>query len=210
LTSASDASRVAGSRRDRLLEHAVAEFAEKGLAGARVDEIARRAGVNKQLLYYYFENKRGLFEAAIEHMMELTRAATSTRSRASTRVGELLDVAGAMREPLGVRWRRLLVWEALESGADDIVREKHRLQVWSQRVADVQAAQAAGELDPDLDPELLSLALLAIQLLPYIVPQVTKMVTGGPPDSAKFERRQAAFLARLVKQLAPRRTGGAG
>jgi AcrR family transcriptional regulator len=42
------------------------EFSEFGLAGARVDRIAERAGVNKRLIYYYFEDKEKLFEAVLE------------------------------------------------------------------------------------------------------------------------------------------------
>jgi AcrR family transcriptional regulator len=42
------------------------EFAEFGLGGARVDRIAERAGVNKRLIYYYFEDKEKLFEAVLE------------------------------------------------------------------------------------------------------------------------------------------------
>src|SRR5438309_10515003 len=41
-------------------------FAEFGLGGARVDHIAERAGVNKRLIYYYFEDKEKLFEAVLE------------------------------------------------------------------------------------------------------------------------------------------------
>ncbi len=41
------------------------EFARRGFAGARVDQIARRAGVNKQLLFYYYRSKRGLFQAVL-------------------------------------------------------------------------------------------------------------------------------------------------
>jgi AcrR family transcriptional regulator len=41
------------------------EFAKRGFAGARVDQIAHRAGVNKQLLFYYFHSKRGLFQAVL-------------------------------------------------------------------------------------------------------------------------------------------------
>ncbi|MBV8964235.1 MAG: TetR family transcriptional regulator [Hyphomicrobiales bacterium] len=51
----------------RLLLAAKKEFAEKGLMGARVDEIARRAKVNKQLIYYHFGDKDGLYLAALEH-----------------------------------------------------------------------------------------------------------------------------------------------
>ncbi|GGE05804.1 TetR family transcriptional regulator [Aureimonas endophytica] len=53
--------------RDRILEAATAEFAAKGLAGARVDEIAARATVNKRMLYHYFGNKDALFQAVVEN-----------------------------------------------------------------------------------------------------------------------------------------------
>jgi AcrR family transcriptional regulator len=42
------------------------EFAEHGLGGARVDRIAERAGLNKRLIYYYFEDKDKLFQAVLE------------------------------------------------------------------------------------------------------------------------------------------------
>lgn len=42
------------------------EFAEHGLGGARVDRIAERAGLNKRLIYYYFEDKETLFQAVLE------------------------------------------------------------------------------------------------------------------------------------------------
>lgn len=49
-----------------LITAAVAEFAAKGFAGARVDEIAAAAGVNKQLVYHYFDSKQGLYLVALE------------------------------------------------------------------------------------------------------------------------------------------------
>jgi TetR/AcrR family transcriptional regulator len=52
--------------RDRILEAAIREFSEKGLAGARTEQIASAAGVNKALLYYYFESKEKLYAAALE------------------------------------------------------------------------------------------------------------------------------------------------
>src|ERR1700741_5287582 len=49
----------------RIVAAAREEFARRGFAGARVEQIARRAGVNKQLLFYYFHSKRGLFQAVL-------------------------------------------------------------------------------------------------------------------------------------------------
>ena len=61
--------------RTRILNMAAKLFAEKGFDGARVDEIARKAKVNKALIYYYFKNKeeirRSLFDGFIHDVMEL-------------------------------------------------------------------------------------------------------------------------------------------
>jgi len=58
--------RDAEASRRLLLRAARAEFAAKGLMGARVDEIARGAGLNKQLVYHYFGSKDGLYRAVLE------------------------------------------------------------------------------------------------------------------------------------------------
>ncbi|MGE5110349.1 MAG: TetR/AcrR family transcriptional regulator [Acidobacteriaceae bacterium] len=53
--------------RRAILEAATAEFADAGIAGARIDAIAKAAGVNKALLYYYYHDKEALYGAALEH-----------------------------------------------------------------------------------------------------------------------------------------------
>jgi TetR/AcrR family transcriptional regulator len=60
--------------RQKLLTAARHEFAKSGLAGARVDEIAGRAGVNKQLVYHYFGDKDALYLAVLEWVYEEIRA----------------------------------------------------------------------------------------------------------------------------------------
>jgi TetR/AcrR family transcriptional regulator len=52
--------------RSRILEAALTEFAANGLAGARTEQIAAAAGVNKALIYYYFESKEKLYAATLE------------------------------------------------------------------------------------------------------------------------------------------------
>src|SRR5258708_18267071 len=69
------ASQNAGARA-AILAAAERQFAKAGLAGARTEEIAAEAGVNKALLYYYFESKEHLYEAVIEdHFREFNRQA---------------------------------------------------------------------------------------------------------------------------------------
>ena len=62
----------------KLLTAARREFAGRGLAGARVDEIAERAGVNKQLVYHYFGDKDALYLAVLEWVYEEIRAQERT------------------------------------------------------------------------------------------------------------------------------------
>ena len=67
--------------RERLLDVAVQEFAERGFAGAKVDRIARRARVNKAMLYYHFRSKAGLYLTILrEQFAALGEAAAAARA----------------------------------------------------------------------------------------------------------------------------------
>jgi len=59
--------KLSNNRALRIVAAAREEFAKRGFAGARVNQIATRAGVNKQLLFYYYHSKRGLFQAVLAH-----------------------------------------------------------------------------------------------------------------------------------------------
>jgi AcrR family transcriptional regulator len=59
--------------RRNILDAALYEFAAKGLAGARVDEIAARSGSNKRMIYEYFGNKEGLWLTVLENAYEKMR-----------------------------------------------------------------------------------------------------------------------------------------
>ena len=59
----------------RILAAAKAEFARKGLGGARVDDIAEKARINKRMLYHYFGNKEELFRRTLEDAYGAFRAA---------------------------------------------------------------------------------------------------------------------------------------
>jgi AcrR family transcriptional regulator len=64
----------AAATRQRILDAALAEFAHNGLAGARVDEIALRAGANKRMLYAYFGSKEELWLTVLERAYAAKRA----------------------------------------------------------------------------------------------------------------------------------------
>ncbi|MGE0652442.1 MAG: TetR/AcrR family transcriptional regulator [Alphaproteobacteria bacterium] len=61
-----------GTRRD-ILETASREFAQNGLSGARIDEIAARTKSSKRMIYYYFGDKEGLYLRALENAYRTVR-----------------------------------------------------------------------------------------------------------------------------------------
>ena len=62
--------RDAAATQQRIIEAATDEFAAHGISGARVDEIAARAGVNKRMLYYYFGSKEQLFREILRRKLD--------------------------------------------------------------------------------------------------------------------------------------------
>jgi AcrR family transcriptional regulator len=61
-----------GNRADRFLTTALRLFAERDYAAVTMQDIARACRANHSLIYYYFRNKKALFNAAIEHLIEVT------------------------------------------------------------------------------------------------------------------------------------------
>ena len=82
-----------------ILAAATAEFTAKGLGGARVDEIARRARVNKRMIYHYFGDKDGLYLAVLE-----TAYAGIRTAELGLRLSDKDPVEG-MRELVLFTWR---------------------------------------------------------------------------------------------------------
>jgi AcrR family transcriptional regulator len=81
-------------RERQLLELAEALFAERGYAGASMDELARRAGVTKPVVYELFGSKDGLFAACVDRSIDRLAADISTAVRAQDDPEERLRAGG--------------------------------------------------------------------------------------------------------------------
>ena len=141
-------------RRDsrRLITDAArAEFSAHGYAGARVDRIARRAGVNKQLLFYYFGSKRGLYQSILEGAAgEATR--TSDTPRPSHAAAHLRHAFTGLFDTLSERpdLARLLLFDTQHSGERP---SRQALDDLAGRIRDVIAeGQGHGYFRDDVDP----------------------------------------------------------
>jgi len=103
-------SRDAEATRQRILEAAVDEFSEYGIAGARVDRIAATATSNKQLIYQYFGSKEGLFRTVVaQELARATEGFDFPSDDLPRYAGAYFDFA--MANP---RMMRLVAWCGLE------------------------------------------------------------------------------------------------
>ena len=145
-------------QRERILEAGIESFAEKGLHGAAMADIARRADLSVGVLYKYYENKEDFFRACLRHSLTALEA--------------VLAEASAGEEPLLGRARRII--RALQAYAADNpshIRMYHQLTAsggeTARRLAEeiegvtarlytayIAEGQASGDLRRDMDPRL--------------------------------------------------------
>jgi AcrR family transcriptional regulator len=192
-----------GDRKQAILEAAITEFSAKGFSGARVDAIARSAQANKQLIYYYFDSKIGLYEAVLGQLI----ARTSERMDVGDPHPSVSEAVTAHIDRLlgqrGEEWLRFWLWEALETRPPGQQRDVERARMWARWVSDFERGQEHGEISQRFDATMLALALNSIIVTPYMTPIVTKLMTGLDPDDASFKRRQLALVRSLLESLAP-------
>lgn len=176
--------------RQRILAAALAEFAGKGYAGARMDHIAIRAGVNKRLLYHYFGNKSDLYQ---EILRRKVAEKTATVLAAPDEPAELLRYwyGVVCQDP---EWLRLTLWEALE-GRTPAVAEAERREESVQATAQLRASQQAGLLTDQLNAEDLLMVMLALAMFPQAFAQRVQLITGFAADDERLRDRWAACLS---------------
>jgi len=150
---------------ERLLDAAEAEFAARGFAEARLEDIASEVGVRRASLLYHFATKQELYDRVLERAFsELGAMVITTLGRASASYAERLDevvgraIDNFTRRPL---FARLLLRDALDHEA--IAAERARkcvLPLLELSDAFVLAGQGAGEFRKDVEPRPMVMMLV--------------------------------------------------
>ncbi|HEU0165054.1 MAG TPA: TetR family transcriptional regulator [Thermomicrobiales bacterium] len=141
--------------RERILNAATAEFAAYGLAGARVDRIARAAECNKNLIYIYYENKETLFTTVLQkHLLRVYDEIPFSGEDLPGYAAATFDFAMANPDVM-----RLLAWFALEQRA---AHPEGRMAIHDVKVAAIAAAQEAGKVRTEFPPEFLVTAIMTL------------------------------------------------
>jgi AcrR family transcriptional regulator len=185
--------RDADATRQRLLDAGRAEFAEYGIAGARVDRIAANAQSNKAQIYHYFQSKDGLFDAVWEAMVQqVVEEAPLDVTDLPGYAARLSD--GYAQHPDIVR---LVTWQRLERGSDP--PHAYATRSTQAKIDAIARAQAEGVVPDQFDaPVLLALILQVAALWAMSSPDVLAVVKVSSTRKRREAVRQAvaAFLAR--------------
>lgn len=178
----------------------MAEFAAHGYSGARTGAIAERAGVNQQLIWYYFDSKEGLYQAISERWRQLE----SDLIPAGTPLPEQIRryALEALNDPDLVR---LMAWGGLEyTGPDDDPDHAPRAERLQRSIDEIRAEQRAGRLPADVDPACLTIMLMAAAMATTTLPHVIEGVCRVDPRSPDFVHHYAEQLAILAQHLVAR------
>jgi AcrR family transcriptional regulator len=185
--------------RERILSAALQEFAANGFAGARVDAIARRAAVNKRMLYHYFGNKEHLFREVL-------------RRKITERQASAEGLSGDPAESLpfwfklsckDADWVRLLEWEALQEAGNPLIDGTGRRALAMRALGRIRKQQALGYLAGEFEPRHLLLAMRSLTMFPMAFPQLARLITGQPVSDPHFQKKYAEFLKKFAAAFQP-------
>jgi TetR/AcrR family transcriptional regulator len=199
----------ADQTRARILDAAVREFSEHGLAGARTEAIAQAAGVNKALLYYYFKSKDALYAAALESIAKRVRATSFAVLDAPVSAGERF-----VKAALDHFDRIHTNWQFQSMMQQEMVRlhrgEEHAMTPLVESVFKPLAARlqevleegiASGELIA-VDQSQIRSSAIGANVYYFLSAPLMRMVTGiDPLERSELEKRRqltVEFLGQAI------------
>jgi len=197
--------------RQRILDAALREFAANGLAGARTEAIASAAGVNKALLYYYFDSKEKLYIAALEMIAERVRDISMAVFLRDASPGERVlrsaishfDRILAQQEFQSLMQQEMVRLHKGETGVLPILIKRVFEPVMIMFQSMVREGIASGELI-QVDWQQMQLSALGANVMYFLSAPVWRMVFGSEPltPEALANRRKMLldFLGQAVFQ----------
>jgi len=187
--------------RAAILSAAVEEFSDQGMAGARTDSIARAAGVNKALLYYYFKDKEKLYGAALDHvfsqlgarLLEVLDYDLSPGEKIRAYVGAHFDFIASH-----LHYRGLVQGEIVRAGHGSPhlkrVAKRYFHPLFSRLGEVIRAGIAEGEFRA-VDPLHFVPSMVAVVVFYFTSASVMQAVTGRDPLSPEnLAEHRAAIL----------------
>jgi AcrR family transcriptional regulator len=189
--------RDAAATKERLLLAAIDEFSAHGLAGARIDDIAERAGANKRLIYAYFGSKDDLFDAVLARTLGvLTDSVPLDAEDLPGWAGSLFDRLVAEPHVL-----RLTTWRNFERGG----ASARELESYAAKLAAIKAAQQAGTVRAGITPGDLLALIMGMATSWLQAAAALKDLAGGSDaaSSRTIRRHRKALVDAVGRVVAP-------
>lgn len=184
--------------RERILAAAMEEFARHGIAGARVDRIAKLARTSKERVYSYFRSKEALYaHVAAREMSVVAEATQIDPSDLPGYAGRLFDYFTARPDHY-----RLITWGRLELADAAATESNPNGAIITRKLDQLRQAQQAGQLNPGWDPVDVLALVNQIATTWAAQPELTEAAAEHAADSTTAARRAAVVTA--VEQLFPR------
>jgi len=183
--------------RARILDAAVAEFSAFGFAGARIDRIAESAAANKRSIYVYYENKEGLFNAALHRVLSaFVEAVPLTEEDLPGYAGRAFDYLIAQPETV-----RMSMWRKLERPAAGPAQ--------GEEYAGKIAAMARREPRNELPPTDLLVLVYGLISAWFTNPDDLLSADGSDPRSPdRLAIHRAALVEAAARLVAPANAAG--
>jgi AcrR family transcriptional regulator len=180
---------------DRIVAAATAEFARHGIAGARIERIARAARTSKERVYAYYRSKEALYQFVAER--ELAAVAAATRLDPA----DLPGYAGRVHDYFTAHPERLrmMTWGRMELPADESHPGDPLQETVRHKVEQLRRAQAAGDLDAAWDP--MDILVFVNQIATSWASQPDLVPAGG--DEVAFMAARRAAIVAAVQRLFP-------
>jgi TetR/AcrR family transcriptional regulator len=202
-------SRNAEQTKQEILRAAIDEFAHETVAGARIDEIARAAGVNKALLYYYFHDKEQLYGAVLDYIFsELTSRVIpvlDSELPPGEKIRRYVDayfdaVASVPQVP------RILQQEIMRAGRDGSPHIKRIAQTYTRPLAMRVRSVLERGIDTGefrrVDPQHTALSIVATVVFYFTsAPMLRAIFQYDPLAPARIAERKAAVLDFITHAL---------
>jgi AcrR family transcriptional regulator len=184
-----------GFARARLLDAAFAEFAQHGLAGARVDRIAEAAQANKGLIYVYYGNKEQLFDTV------LTQRVGALFDAVPFTTADLPGFAGALFDHLlaSPKLLRLNAWRQLERGDPPTVG----IDWGRETIEAISQAQQRGVITTELEPADLLTLMLGMATSWFRVSSLRNWATEDSGSPQRLQQHRAALTTAVRRLVAP-------
>ncbi len=188
---------------ERILEVARSEFAERGFEGARLQDIAARAGLRHPTLLYYFSSKEGLYAAVIESAVRDwaggVDVAITNKLEGFPQVARLVEAAFAFFEA-HEDFVRIVRREAIEGGGrlEEAIASFMR-PFLDRAVAFLERETAAGRLRPHDPLELMQVCYGSV-LSYFSDARFRTLLTGEDPLAPEALRRHRDALIALLRE----------